>query len=335
MSRALRVQYEGAYYHVACRGNERRNIFRDNTDRVVFLSCLERSAEIYDVRVLCYVLMDNHFHLLIQTLKANLSEFMRHFNISYTGAFNRRHKRVGHLYQGRYHAILVEKDSYLMEVSRYLHLNPVRVKTIVAKSPEEKKGLLSKFLWSSYRGYVSSRRRPSFLDCSDVLDYFGGDDVKGRRQYAIFVKEGIGAEVENPFEEVVGQLVLGGEEFVERIKERFLSQEQKDRETPALRSIPASKNPAQVIDAAAGILGLAPNRLIARGKATVERGLVMELLYRHCGMTQPQIGQLMGDIYYSTVSRSRKKFLERLKEDEHLRTTFCEITSTLNENMQE
>ena len=213
MSRALRVQYEGAYYHVACRGNERRDIFRDNTDRSAFLDCLERSSDIYAVRLLCYVLMNNHFHLLIQTLKPNLSEFMRHFNISYTAAFNRRHRRAGHLYQGRYHAILVEKDSYLLELSRYLHLNPVRVKAIARKSPEQKSALLSKYVWSSFRGYALPGPRPPFLDCSDVLEYFGGDNARARRRYAMFVRKGIEAEVENPFKEIVGQLILGGEEF--------------------------------------------------------------------------------------------------------------------------
>jgi len=110
MSRALRVQYEGAYYHVACRGNERRKIFRDDADRDALLECLERSATTYTVRVLCYVLMTNHFHLVIQTPRGNLSELMRHFNVSYTTAFNRRHHRSGHLYQGRYHAIIIEKE---------------------------------------------------------------------------------------------------------------------------------------------------------------------------------------------------------------------------------
>ena len=326
----MRVQYEGAYYHVACRGNERRNIFRDDTDRVAFLHCVERSTDIYAVRLLCYVLMDNHFHLLVQTPKANLSEFMRHFNISYTGVFNRRHRRVGHLYQGRYHAILVEKDSYLLEVSRYLHLNPVRVKAMAGKSPEEKAAALSNYAWSSYRGYASHRRRPPFLDCSDVLEYFGGDDARGRRRYARFVREGVGAEVENPFKEVVGQLILGGEEFVEHIRDRFLSQGSEGRETPAFRSIAVKRNPGQVIDTAAGILDLFPEQLLARGKVTVERGLVMELLYRHCGMTQTQIGRFLGDMYYSTVSRNRRKFLDSLEEDERLRAVFSEITAALS-----
>jgi putative transposase len=130
MARPLRIQYGGAYYHVTCRGNDRRSIYRDDSDRELFLEKLKASLEIYDVALHAYVLMGNHFHLLVQTPKANRSEFMRHFNIAYTGAYNRRHKRVGHLYQGRYKAILVEGDIYLLELSRYLHLNPIRIKPL-------------------------------------------------------------------------------------------------------------------------------------------------------------------------------------------------------------
>ena len=128
MARALRIQYPGAYYHVTCRGNERREIYKDDEDRKLFKEKLKVSLEVYAVEVLSYVLMSNHFHLLISTPQGNLSEFMRHFNISYTSAYNRRHRRSGHLYQGRYKAFLIDADSYLVAVSRYIHLNPIRLK---------------------------------------------------------------------------------------------------------------------------------------------------------------------------------------------------------------
>ena len=121
MARPLRIDYSDAYYHVTCRGNEQRAIFRDNQDRRGFLERLQRSLEIYGVRLHGYVLMRNHFHLVVQTPRANLSEFMRHLNVSYTGFYNRRHRRVGHLFQGRFKAIVVEADSYLLELSRYVH----------------------------------------------------------------------------------------------------------------------------------------------------------------------------------------------------------------------
>jgi REP-associated tyrosine transposase len=118
MVRPLRIDYPNAFYHVTCRGNERKNIFRDDRDREVFLEKLQGSLDIYSVRLHAYVLMDNHFHFICQTPKANLSSFMRQFNVSYTGFYNRRHRRAGHLYQGRFKAIVVEADNYLLELSR-------------------------------------------------------------------------------------------------------------------------------------------------------------------------------------------------------------------------
>ncbi len=112
---------------MTCRGNERKTIFADDRDRSIFLDKVKTSNEIYQVRIHAYVLMSNHFHLIVETPKGNLSEFMRHFNITYTAAYNRRHNRIGHLYQGRFKAILIDADNYLLELSRYVHLNPVRL----------------------------------------------------------------------------------------------------------------------------------------------------------------------------------------------------------------
>jgi putative transposase len=138
MARPLRIQYPGAYYHVTCRGNERREIFVDATDQQIYLERLSTSLETYNVVLLAYVCMTNHFHVLVSTPEGNLAEFMRHFNISYTSAFNNRHNRVGHLYQGRYKSFLIDADSYLLEVSRYIHLNPVRIAASGRISVEKK-----------------------------------------------------------------------------------------------------------------------------------------------------------------------------------------------------
>ncbi len=138
MARPLRVQYPGAVYHVTCRGNERKEIFRDDKDRSIFIEILGRSTKTYNIRLYSYVLMKNHFHLLLETPLGNLGEFMRHFNITYTGYFNRRHKRSGHLYQGRYKSLVVDKNEYLSVLSRYIHLNPVRINSFMQKTDKEK-----------------------------------------------------------------------------------------------------------------------------------------------------------------------------------------------------
>jgi len=174
MARPLRIQYEDAYYHVTCRGNARQAIFSSDPDYATFLDLLGRSSDIYQVDILAYVLMVNHFHLLVKTPLANLQEFMRHFNISYTSYYNRTHQKTGHLYQGRYKAFVIDADTYLQEVSRYIHLNPVRVRGKVKLPVHEKKGYLRRYRWSSYLGYLSPRDRRPFVRAEEVLGYCGG-----------------------------------------------------------------------------------------------------------------------------------------------------------------
>ncbi len=138
MTRPLRLQYPGAFYHITNRGNERKPIFRDDADRAQFLKILAQSKDNYQAVIHGLVLMTNHYHLLVETPLGNLAEFMRYFNITYTSHFNRRHNRVGHLFQGRYKSVLVDKDTYLSAVSKYIHLNPVKVRGFRTKSLAER-----------------------------------------------------------------------------------------------------------------------------------------------------------------------------------------------------
>jgi len=151
MARPLRLAFEGAIYHVMARGNERGAIFRLNTDRLRFIDKLGESAESFQVRIYAYALMLNHWHGLIETPRGNLSAFMQQFNTSYTVYYNTRHQRVGHLYSGRYKSPLVKGDEYLLRLSRYIHLNPVRVATRAETPVAEKVERLRAYRWSSYR----------------------------------------------------------------------------------------------------------------------------------------------------------------------------------------
>src|SRR5574341_1284233 len=211
MARALRIQLPGSFYHLTCRGNERRAIFRDDTDRLAFLAKLMTSLGIYQVELHAYVLMDNHFHLMVRTLRGNLSEFMRHFNISYTSAFNRRHRRVGHLYQGRYKAIVVDRDSYLLELSRYVHLNPVRLRSQRKRPIQEQINLLERYRWSSLGGYWDAKNKQAMVKYDSVLEQIG----RSRRKYCDFIIEGMKCGYTTPWDRVQGQVVLGEEKFVE------------------------------------------------------------------------------------------------------------------------
>lgn len=174
MARPLRIQYPDAIYHVTCRGNEQKDIFKDEEDHRKMLQVLSHSLKIYQVKLYNYVLMNNHFHLLLETPIGNLGEFMRQFNITYTGYYNRRHNRVGHLYQGRYKSILVDKVAYLTILSRYIHLNPVRVKTMVKGSFKEKINCLINYPWSSLHGYIEKNKKEPFIDYAMILEEYGG-----------------------------------------------------------------------------------------------------------------------------------------------------------------
>lgn len=313
MSRPLRIQYPGAVYHVTCRGNERKDIFVDDADRQQFLELLRQSAEIYSVRVYCYVLMSNHFHLLIETPLGNLGEFMRHFNISYTGKYNRRHKRVGHLYQGRYKSILVDKDSYLSMVSRYIHLNPVRTTDWKACNEREKEQYLKSYKWSSLPGYIESRHREKFVDYTAVLSLYHGDINKTQREYW---KE-ITRDIRNPLEikgDIIGQSLLGGEEFVIKIKEK-LTGACKDRECPSLRAVTAYKAEDEILKAIGEVTGKRIEEI--KGDRGHIRHIAMEMLSRLGGMKGKEVGDLFG-VDYSTVSIGRKRLRERLAKDKDL-----------------
>jgi REP-associated tyrosine transposase len=329
MARPLRIQYPGAYYHVTCRGNERRKIFRGEQDRKSFLERLALSLAIYEVSLLCYVLMDNHFHLLVMTPKGNLGEFMRHFNISYTSAFNRRHRRVGHLYQGRYKAFLIDADNYLLALSRYIHLNPVRLKAFAKKMADEKWTELRRFRWSSLAGYVFSTKREAFVDYEMVLSQTGGDTRNGRRGYRNFILAGLAGELENPLELGRGHGIVGGKDFIDWVKGKLLDAKNPRREQPALRELGREWDPEELVQKFSTLTGIGREDLCRKGKQSVERAMLMELIYRFCQVSQAKIGELLGGLDYAAVSQARGRLHMRLAQDEQVRERFQQIHGSL------
>jgi REP element-mobilizing transposase RayT len=204
MSRPLRIQYPGAVYHVTSRGNARQPIYGEEADRELFLGILSRVIPRYQWLCHAYCLMDNHYHLLLETLQPNLSIGMRQLNGLYTQAFNRRHQRVGHLFQGRYTAILVEKQAHLLELCRYVVLNPLRVKA---------KPQVENWKWSSYLPTAGLAPVPGFLTVDWILHQFGRTRSGAQAKYRAFVRAGLG---NRPWEQLRGQIYLGDEEFVKR-----------------------------------------------------------------------------------------------------------------------
>jgi REP element-mobilizing transposase RayT len=207
MSRPIRIEFANALYHVTARGDRREDIFEDDEDRQVFLAILEQVITQFNWICHAWCLMDNHYHLLIQTADGNLSKGMRQLNGVYTQASNRRHKRVGHLFQGRFKAILVDSDAYLLELTRYVVLNPVRAGMV--KDPAD-------WLWSSYRASVGLEPAVPWLAVDGLLAQFATRRSLAQQRYAQFVAEGIKAA--SPWSNLKGQVFLGDEHFVKRMQ---------------------------------------------------------------------------------------------------------------------
>ncbi len=215
MTRPLRIEFPGAIYHVTSRGNARQKVFQDDEDREVFLSTLAWVIERFGWICHAYCLMGNHFHLMIETPTPNLSRGMRQLNGVYTQGFNRRHGKVGHLFQGRFKAILVERARYLLELARYVVLNPVRAKMV--KVPE-------RYAWSSYRATVGLNPRPPGLNIVRIdwlLGQFAKTRLVARQRYAAFVQAGIGQA--SPWENLKGQVLLGGDAFVAKMAAKLVA----------------------------------------------------------------------------------------------------------------
>jgi len=323
MVRPLRIQYENAYNHVTCRGNARQLIFSSDTDRSAFLALLGRSSDVYQAEILAYV--------LVNTPGGNLQEFMRHFNISYTGWYNRRHRRSGHLYQGRYHSFLIDADNYLEEVSRYIHLNPVKTKRMKAFDAAARRKALGAYPWSSYAGYRSPGSRRPFLRTDEILAHFGGDTARGRRGYARFVEQGLSASLENPLELGRGHGIVGDADFVHAIRARYLSGEEDTREIPTARNLAVRVEPERIIGAVCAETGASREALMQKGFRGFGRALLMELLYRHGGMKQREIGVLLG-IDYSAVSISRKRLYALIKKNRDMRLLMEKLGEILRQD---
>ena len=205
MARPLRIEYDGALYHVTSRGNDRKPIFKDDGDRELLLRTLARVNERFHWICHAYCLMKNHYHLIIETPDGNLSKGMRQLNGVYTQAFNKRHGRVGHVFQGRFKAILVQKDSHFLEVCRYVVLNPVRAKTI---------GHPRQWKWSSYPATAGVAKVSGCIKVDEILSHFGQRRAVAQEKYCEFIQAGIGSP--SIWQELEAQSLLGVEGFVGR-----------------------------------------------------------------------------------------------------------------------
>lgn len=267
MARPLRIEYPGAVYHITTRGNTRQEVFLDDADREKFLEVLEQVIGRFNWLCHAYCLMSNHYHLLIETVDPTLSRGMRQLNGVYTQAFNHWHDRVGHVFQGRYKAILVEKEAYLLELARYIVLNPVRAELV--KDPGD-------WEWSSYCATAGLSESPSFLTTDWILNQFANTREEAQRFYRRFVSEGMGS---SPWGELKGQIYLGSDKFIESIPKSPTEL----NEVPRLQRMVNRSLLSEVFSSAAE-----------------DEGILKA--YRDCGYTMREIAKFLG-VHYATVSR--------------------------------
>ena len=281
MARPLRIEYAGAVYHITSRGNARKPIFRDDKDRDSFFEILTSVTKRYNWLCHAYCLMDNHYHLIIETPDANLSRGMRQLNGVYTQTYNRRHKKTGHIFQGRYKAILVDKDSYLLELCRYVVLNPL--KAGIVERPDDWK-------WSSYISTAGIKKAPRYLTVDWILGQFGKDRGKAEKNYRDFVKAGINED--SPWKKLKGQVLLGSDEFIEKFK-KLLSEKEEIKEIPKVqRYISRPKIEELFI-----------------GEKTTDKQKRNKQIYKaniQYGYSQKEIADYLG-VHYTTVSKALKE----------------------------
>lgn len=309
MARPLRIEYPGAFYHVTSRGNEQKDVFKNQKDREKFLSYLESAATRYGVVIHAWCLMSNHYHLLLETPAGNLSQIMRHINGAYTTYFNVKRKRAGHLFQGRYKAILVEADEYAAELSRYIHLNPVRAQ-MVAK-PEE-------YQWSSYRSYIGQNKAPDWLRTNFILGYFGGNTPEAKNKYRKFAEDLLESEYDSPLKGVVASTILGSPEFVNEVSERKLRENLDERNIPAVKELalrPSMKEVMAKIKAEPG------------GERFL-RNISIYCCQKYSGAKLKEIGEFFG-ISDAAVSQTSRRLVLKAEKDQQLKKILGRVESHL------
>jgi putative transposase len=332
MARPLRIEYEGALYHVAVRGNERQAIFRDDADRERFVRVLAESAGSFDVRLYLYCLMTNHVHLVVETPRANLGRFMHRLQTAYTVHFNRRHRRVGHLVQGRYGAWLVEREAYLVRLSRYVHLNPVFVAAVRSRPVRERVALLRQYPWSSYRSYIGIGRRLAFVDHGPVLALVA-PGVAGRAgAYRRFVEAGI-CEIDAAFLEAqtASRLCLGSADFRDRVRTLYenLLHGQAHPEDAAFRR-PARRVPVErILEVVCRELEISREALLMHRRDCLPRAVAAKMLCDCAALTQRETAGVLGLGSGAAVSLQLRRLAEVLPSDRRLRQRVGRIVAAL------
>jgi len=328
MARPLRLEYEGAIYHVMARGNERSAIFRLNSDRMRFLEKLGESSEVFRVRVYAYTLMQNHWHGLIETPRGNLSAFMQQFNTSYTVYYNTKHQRVGHLYSGRYKAPLVQGDDYLVRLVRYIHLNPIRIPMLKDASRDEKVMRLRAYRWSSHQAYAGLAPRQEWLDYAPLLALVAENAPRLSGAYSHFVEAGID-EDDPVLEKAMGwsSKAIGERTFCRQVELELKAQvgQLGSPQDAAMRRLEVGTAPEVVETAVCNVCRVTLADMAGQRNKSDARAMLMKLLVQYSGMTQREVAHRLGLTDGSGVSRAIAEFSRDLSRNRKVQRLYHRV----------
>ncbi len=325
MARPLRIEFENGLYHVTARGNERRDIFSDEKDFSKLTELLQMYAERFGVRIFCYVLMNNHYHILVETPGANITAFMHNAQSHYTNYFNRRHGRAGHLFQGRYKALIVDKETYLLELSRYIHLNPVRAG--IVDHPV-------KWRWSSYHSYASAGRPGgAWVETGEILNYFGKLRADAVKKYLLFVDAGIGKADDKLLDGAKAQLILGPDVFVEKVKGLIAHSEKRiDSEITRGKELSrwTQKDADLALTSIAAAFRIKKKEIFKRGgyKNRARQAAIIAF-HTHSCWTNTEIGNQFG-VSGSAVSKIVLRLENDMRKNKHLDNDIKHILSIVS-----
>jgi len=309
MSRPLRIQYPDAWYHVMNRGRRDEEVFEGNNDYNAFIELLKDIVEDYRVNIAAYCLMSTHYHLLIQTPEANISRSMRHLNGVYTQRYNRTHHCDGQLFRGRYKCVLVDADSYLLELVRYIHRNPLEAGMVKA---------LNKYTWSSHNGYLSGAKKWDWLHKDYILSLFSKNKVESARRYRHFISKETLEEINQIFGKKKLPTIIGKKGFVDKIKDRFFANKTHEE-------IPASKSLAPdvdtIINEVCKYYKISSNDLLIsrRGYFNEPRNAAIYLIRHLRCDTLKDVGKFFGIVKNSTISSIDRRLKREMMRNKKIK----------------
>lgn len=325
MSRPLRIEYPNAFYHVMNRGLSRREIFLVEDDYEIFLETLKETSKLFGIRIVCYCLMPNHYHLLVQTPKANLSRAMRHLNGVYTQRHNRLHKKDGPLFRGRYKAILIQEDEYLTHLIRYIHLNPVQAN--LTQDP-------AKFPWSSHRQYLKAKDGSPWLSARLGLAFFAHKLPQALKAYRQLVSQGIDPKTQAIFDRKHLEPILGAPNFLKRIKEKYIyGRERLDTEIPEERKIQGRASADKIIRQVSRVFSKSKKEILfsKRGEENPARLTAILLARELSGLRLSEIAQTFGIKSYRTVASNCFRFKKCMEKDARARQRYTRIYTSCSQ----